>query len=105
MNHEYLHRKIVENCDRVHAWFAEKSQGLPFPIYSSFDLRDAGYKMGPVDANIFPAGFNNICVVDRENFADLARRFLEAHYSPETRRVVILTEEHTQNPYYWDNVW
>jgi glutamate--cysteine ligase len=104
MNHELLHKKIVENCDAVEAWFHSKSKGLAFPIYSSFDLRDAGFKVGPVDANIFPAGFNNVCLTDRENSVELAKEFFDSHYSPETKKILLLTEEHTQNPYYWDNV-
>lgn len=104
MNHELLHQKIVENCEQVEAWFHSKSKGLAFPIYSSFDLRDAGFKIGPVDANIFPAGFNNVCLTDRENSVELAKEFFDSHYSPETKKILLLTEEHTQNPYYWDNV-
>jgi glutamate--cysteine ligase len=104
MNHELLHRKILGNCDKIQNWFGEKSKGLAFPIYSSFDIRDAGYKIGPVDANIFPAGFNNVCLIDRENSVDIARDFLDNHYSKDTKKIVLLTEEHTQNPYYWDNV-
>lgn len=104
MNHELLHRKIVDNCENVQSWFRSKSQGLAFPFYSSFDLRDAGFKLGPVDANIFPAGFNNICRVDRENSEDVAKEFLDSHYSPDTKKILLLTEEHTGNPYYWDNV-
>ena len=104
MDHELLHRKIVENCEAVQAWFREKGQGLAFPFYSSFDLRDAGFKLGPVDANIFPAGFNNICRVDRENSEDVAKQFLDDHYGAETKKILLLTEEHTGNPYYWDNV-
>lgn len=104
MHHELLHRKIVDNCDKVQAWFKEKGKDLPFPFYSSFDLRDAGFKSGPVDANIFPAGFNNICGVDRENSEDVARDFLNQHYSPDVKKILLLTEEHTGNPYYWDNV-
>lgn len=104
MNHEQLHRKIVANCDQVQDWFRAKSKGLAFPIYSSFDVRDAGFKIGPVDANIFPAGFNNICQVDRENAVATAKEFLDQHYSTDTRKLVLLTEEHTNNPYYWDNV-
>ncbi len=104
MNHEILHRKIVENCDKMGAWFRSHNQALSFPIYSSFDIRDAGYKIGPVDANIFPAGFNNICNVDRENSMEIAKVFLDSHYGPTTKKLVLLTEEHTQNPYYWDNV-
>lgn len=104
MNHELLHQKIMSKCDEVDAWFRSKSKGLGFPIYSSFDLRDAGFKIGPVDANIFPAGFNNICNVDRDNSAELAKVFLDEHYSKDVKKIVLLTEEHTQNPYYWDNV-
>jgi glutamate--cysteine ligase len=104
MNHELLHRKILGNCDKIQNWFVEKSKGLAFPIYSSFDIRDAGYKIGPVDANIFPAGFNNVCLIDRENSVDIAREFLDGHYTKDTKKIVLLTEEHTQNPYYWDNV-
>ena len=104
MNHEILHRKIVDNCDGVQAWFKAKSQSLAFPFYSSFDLRDAGFKIVPVDANIFPAGFNNICQTDRDSAVDVAKVFLDSHYSPDTKKIVLLTEEHTANLYYWDNV-
>ncbi len=104
MNDNELHRKIVDNCDKVGEWFRAHSRELDFPFYTSFDIRDAGYKLGPVDANIFPAGFNNICQTDRESAADIAKEFLDSHYSPETKKIILLTEEHTQNPYYWDNV-
>lgn len=104
MNHKELHKKILGRGDDVVEWFKSKARGLGFPIYSSFDIRDAGFKIGPVDANIFPAGFNNICRVDQESAVDVAREFLDDHYSPSTQKIVLLTEEHTQNPYYWDNV-
>ena len=71
------------------SWFRSKSQGLAFPIYSSFDIRDAGFKIGPVDANIFPAGFNNVCIVDRENSVELAREFFDSHYSKDTKKILL----------------
>ena len=104
MSLEELHASILDRCAQVEDWFRSHSRGLEFPFYSSFDLRDAGFKLGPVDANIFPAGFNNICLVDRENSQDLARVFLDSHYGSKVRRLLLLTEEHTGNPYYWDNV-
>jgi glutamate--cysteine ligase len=104
MNHQQLHQLIVKNRTRVQDWFRAKNQSLSFPIYSSFDLRDAGFKNVPVDANIFPAGFNNICLADRESAVETAKVFLDSHYPPGTRKILLLTEEHTQNPYYWDNV-
>lgn len=104
MDHIALHKRIVEKPNEVLEWFRSHSRSLSFPIYSSFDIRDAGYKIGPVDANIFPAGFNNICLTDREASIEVTREFLDSHYSPGTKKILLLTEEHTQNPYYWDNV-
>lgn len=105
MVHEILHKKIVENCDKVQDWFALKSRDLKFPIYSSFDIRDSHQKVAPVDANLFPAGFNNICPVDQESAMATVESFLDNNYSKNLKKVLLLTEEHTANPYYWDNVW
>ena len=65
MIQDRIHEKIVQNCEEVCSWFDRLSEELPFPFYSSFDIRDSGFKLGPVDANIFPAGFNNICQQDK----------------------------------------
>jgi len=29
-------------------------------VYCSVDLRNAGFKLAPVDTNLFPGGFNNL---------------------------------------------
>lgn len=105
MIQEQIHNKIVGKCTEVSNWYAEKSRGLAFPVYSSFDVRDSGFKIAPVDANIFPAGFNNICPVDKEAAPALMRAYLDAHYPNLGRKVALLTEEHTGNAYYWENVY
>ncbi len=104
MLQDVIHNKIVENCSAVENWFAKKSVGLNFPIYSSFDIRDSGWKVAPVDANIFPAGFNNICPVDKENAPEILKNYLSSHYSGLLSPVALLAEEHTNNAYYWENV-
>lgn len=70
---ETLHKRILENCEAVYDWFREKSVGLQFPFYSSFDIRDSEFKIVPVDANIFPAGFNNICGTDKESAVETVK--------------------------------
>ncbi|MGE0631385.1 MAG: glutamate--cysteine ligase [Pseudobdellovibrionaceae bacterium] len=99
-----IHKQILANQDKVCAWFSQKAKGVPHPIYSSYDIRDAGYKVSNVDANIFPAGFNNICPTDKETSIDLMTRYFEMHYGSAARKVLLVTEEHTNNPYYWENV-
>lgn len=101
---ELLHQKIVKHYDTVQNWFNTKSQKLAFPFYSSFDLRDSSIKITPVDANLFPAGFNNVCEVDRESAIHLCKAYLKTYF-PKVQKVILLTEEHTQNPFYWDNIY
>jgi glutamate--cysteine ligase len=98
-----IHEQIVTHCDRVCEWFENKSKGLVFPIYASFDVRDSGQKIAPVDANIFPAGFNNICPADKGASVAILKKYLETHY-PTAKKIALLTEEHTTNTYYWENV-
>lgn len=98
-----LHRLLLEKRDPLQAWFESRSKGLKFPFYSSYDIRDAGFKVAPVDANLFPAGFNNICDNDKEYTAEKLKEYLE-EAEPQVRRIGLLTENHTQNLFYWDNV-
>lgn len=99
-----LHRHILSKKNAVCDWFQLKSKNAFIPIYSSYDVRDAGYKVVNVDANIYPAGFNNICPTDKETSIDLMQNYLETRYGADIQRILLVTEEHTGNPYYWDNV-
>ena len=100
---DVIHQKIVEQCARVAEWFHERSRGLAFPIYASFDMRDSGEKIVPVDANLFPAGFNNICPVDQEAAHEIVRSYVNTHYG-NIKNLALLCEEHTGNVYYWENI-
>lgn len=101
---DLIHKRLVAKRHAVDDWFIEKSRGLDFPIYSSVDIRDAGVKLASVDANIFPAGFNNICDTDQEFAEGLIKRYLNSHYKKERMKILLLAEEHTSNRYYWENI-
>lgn len=49
-----LHKQTLANMNEICAWFSAKTASLSYPIYSSYDIRDSGYKVTNVDANIFP---------------------------------------------------
>lgn len=103
---EVLHQQISKKINELEDWFvSKKSKGLQLPFYSSFDIRDSGFKVAPIDANLFPAGFNNICQADKESSVDLVESYLGSHYDLPRKRILLITEEHTQNAYYWDNVF
>lgn len=103
-NQEALHQRIVRNLDQIEAWFQSVRKDVDVPFYSSYDIRDFGVKVTAVDANIYPAGFNNICPTDRENGGPLVKHYIERHYGAGPKRILLLTEEHTSNAYYWNNV-
>ena len=102
---EHVHDQICENFPEVQKWFATKTRQLAYPIYSSYDIRDSGYKITNVDANIYPAGFNNICPTDKETSVGLFKKYIEIHYPFAVKKILLITEEHTKNPYYLENVY
>ena len=87
-----LEEKIVAKEDEIKAWFAEKRAGLAMPIYGSVDIRDANWKVAVVDANQYPAGFNNL------QDGDIGQHFRDA--IGDVRHVHIWPESHTRNPAY-----
>ena len=106
---ELLHHAIVKHHDQLMHWYLNQRNAYALPFYSSFDIRDSGFKVANVDGNIYPAGFNNICPTDRESAPEAVRYYLDRHYRARdggsVKRLLLITEEHTNNPYYWENVY
>lgn len=99
-----IHKAIIENYAAICSWYKEKTKDKGLPIYSSYDIRDAGFKITNVDANIYPAGFNNICPTDKETTPAAFKKFISNHYGATIQRILLITEEHTNNAFYWQNV-
>ncbi len=99
-----FHQQILKKMDRLCAWYESESSALELPFYSSYDIRDSSFKVTNVDANIYPAGFNNICPTDRDHAPDLVKRYLTRHY-PNAQKILLITEDHLKNMYYWGNVY
>src|SRR5690606_976708 len=99
-----IHLKISRNLKKVQEWYTEKGKGYAFPFYTSVDVRDSGFKVAVVDANIYPAGFNNVCQTDQETASSAVENYLKTYYKKPISRVCLLCEEHTSNLNYWDNV-
>ena len=87
-----LEQKIVDKESEITAWFANKRAELEMPIYGSVDIRDANWKVAVVDANQYPAGFNNL------QDGDIGIHFRAA--IGDVRHVHIWPEAHTRNPAY-----
>ena len=98
-----IHQKLLTKCEGLQDWYLDRLGKTPYPFYASFDIRDAGFKIGNIDGNIFPAGFNNICQMDKDSSPELVESFLKKQF-PEAKNILLLTEDHLKNLYYWENV-
>ena len=99
---------LCVNCvkvkqERVHDWLQELEQEFLPPIYSSVDIRDAGFKVAVVDTNIFPAGFNNLCEHGVADSVRFIRQAVEKR-APGAKNILIVAEEHTRNTWYLEHL-
>lgn len=99
-----LEEKIREKQKEVNAWFKAQWQKTPPPVYGSVDLRNAGFKLSPVDMNLFPAGFNNLNANFLLDAAEAARETIMS-WVPKARSIALVPESYTRNLKYWENVY
>ena len=55
-----LERVVLGERPEIERWFRAQWQDHVVPFYTSVDLRNSGFKLAPVDTNLFPGGFNNL---------------------------------------------
>ena len=100
---ESLHSVIIENHMNIEAWFRKQWIKYPAPFYTSIDLRNSGYKIAPVDTNLFPAGFNNLDS-DLDFLYIAAVQHALERISPALTKVLIISENHTRNKFYLSSI-
>src|SRR3990167_875147 len=98
-----LEKKFLDNQVAIESWFRVQWQKTPALFYGSVDLRNAGFKLAPVDTNLFPAGFNNLNP-EMMALCVQAVQATMAEVCPSATRLLIIPESHTRNLYYLDNV-
>ncbi len=55
-----LEQRILDSIPAIERWFRLEWMEHTPPFYTSVDLRNAGFKLAPVDTNLFPGGWNNL---------------------------------------------
>ena len=98
-----LERCFLERQTDIEQWF--RSQWLEHspPFYASVDLRNAGFKLAPVDTNLFPGGFNNLNAAFLPLCVQATMTAIEK-LCPEARNLLLVPENHTRNLFYLRNV-
>jgi glutamate--cysteine ligase len=98
-----LERQLLEAQPMIEHWLRTKWLEHAAPFYGSVDLRNAGFKLAPVDMNLFPGGFNNLA----PEFMPLCVQAAMVAWEkvcPDARGVLLIPENHTRNTFYLQNV-
>ncbi|HRH80811.1 MAG TPA: glutamate--cysteine ligase [Thiobacillaceae bacterium] len=98
-----LEKHVIGALPTIEHWFRAQWQEHATPFYSSVDLRNAGFKLAPVDTNLFPGGFNNLNPAFLPLAVQAAQVAVEKMCSS-AQRFLLIPENHTRNSFYLQNV-
>jgi len=102
-NHENIHEKIIDNHQLIEGWFRNQWLKYPAPFYSSIDIRNSGFKISPVDTNLFPAGFNNLNKDFESLYITAIKHSLDI-LKTKIDKILVIPEDHTRNLHYIDSL-
>ena len=100
---QMVERHLLRHQTEIEQWFRSQWLETPPPFYASVDLRNCGFKLAPVDTNLFPAGFNNL----NPAFQPLCIQAIQAavdRLCPRACGILVIPESHTRNTYYLENL-
>ncbi|WP_294636718.1 glutamate--cysteine ligase [uncultured Aquabacterium sp.] len=98
-----LEQRMLESMPAIERWFRLEWMEHTPPFYTSVDLRNAGFKLAPVDTNLYPGGFNNLTPEMLPLAVQAAMAAIEK-ICPEAKNLLLIPEKHTRNTFYLANV-
>ncbi len=98
-----LEQKILDSMTAIERWFRMEWLEHTPPFYTSVDLRNAGFKLAPVDTNLYPGGWNNLTPEMLPLAVQAAQSAIEK-ICPEAKNLLLIPENHTRNTFYLTNV-
>lgn len=98
-----LEQRILDSTPAIERWFRLEWMEHTPPFYSSVDIRNAGFKLAPVDTNLFPRGWNNLTQEMLPLAVQAAQAAIEK-ICPEARNLLVIPENHSRNTFYLANV-
>jgi len=98
-----LETRVLESMPATERWFRLEWMEHTPPFYTSVDIRNAGFKLAPVDTNLYPGGFNNLTPEMLPLAVQAAMAAIEK-ICPEAKNLLLIPENHTRNSFYLTNV-
>ena len=91
-----LEQRILDSMPAIERWFRLEWMEHTPPFYSSVDVRNAGFKLAPVDTNLFPGGWNNLTPAMLPLAVQSAMVAIEK-ICPEAKNLLLIPENHSNN--------
>ena len=98
-----LEQRILDSMPAIERWFRLEWMEHTPPFYTSVDVRNSGFKLAPVDTNLFPSGWNNLTPEMLPLAVQAAMAAIEK-ICPEARNLLVVPENHTHNTFYLSNL-
>ena len=98
-----LEQRILDTTPAIERWFRLEWMEHTPPFYSSVDIRNAGFKLAPVDTNLFPGGWDHLTPQMMPLAVQAAMAAIEK-ICPEARNLLVVPEHQPRNPAYLANV-
>ncbi|MDE2605711.1 MAG: glutamate--cysteine ligase [Burkholderiales bacterium] len=97
-----LEQRILESTPAVERWFRLEWMEHTPPFYCSVDVRNAGFKLAPVDTNLYPGGWNNLTPEMLPLAVQAAMAAIEK-ICPEAKNLLVVPEN-SRSTFYLSNV-
>ncbi len=98
-----LEQRILESMPAIERWFRLEWMEHTPPFYCSVDLRNAGFKLAPVDTDLFPGRFDNLTPEMLPLAVQAAMAAIEK-ICPEAKNLLLIPDLHTRNTFYLASV-
>ena len=97
-----LEQRILESTPVIERWFRLEWMEHTPPFYSSVDVRNAGFKLAPVDTNLYPGGWNHLTPEMMPLAVQAAMAAIEK-ICPEAKNL-LLVPENRRDTFYLSNL-
>nr|WP_315230347.1 glutamate--cysteine ligase [uncultured Albidiferax sp.] len=98
-----LEQRILDSMPAIERWFRLEWMEHTPPFYSAVDIRNAGFKLAPVDTSLTPHGWNNLTPQMLPLAVQSAMAAIEK-ICPEAKNLLLIPENDTRSTFYLSNV-
>jgi glutamate--cysteine ligase len=98
-----LEQRVLDSMPAIERWFRLEWMEHTPPFYSSVDIRNAGFKLAPVDTNLYPGGWNNLTPEMLPLAVQSAMAAIEK-ICPEAKNLLVISENNTKSTFYLSNL-